>query len=101
MTTFCIVAGTSPLLTGMLEPSGPVARGELRARSADPVQDAGPDDHEASGDPVGQPQVAPHRGDRVRDWVCEGAAVPVRPGPPLPRGEASQWSGYIPEGFIS
>jgi len=31
MTTFCIVAGTSPLLTGMLEPSGPVAQGELRA----------------------------------------------------------------------
>jgi len=30
MTTLCIVAGTSPLLTGILEPSGPVARGELR-----------------------------------------------------------------------
>ena len=29
MTTFCIVAGTSPLLTGMLEPSGPVARGNF------------------------------------------------------------------------
>ena len=36
-------------------------------RSADGVQDAGPNDHETSGDPVGQPHVAPHRGDRVRD----------------------------------
>jgi hypothetical protein len=34
MTTLCIVAGTIPLLTGMLEPSGPVARGELRANDS-------------------------------------------------------------------
>jgi hypothetical protein len=33
MTTLCYVAGTSPLLTGMLEPSGPVAQGELRANA--------------------------------------------------------------------
>ena len=32
MTTLCYVAGMSPLLTGMLEPSGPVAQGELRIR---------------------------------------------------------------------
>ncbi len=30
MTTFCYVAGASPLLTGMLEPSGPVEQGDLR-----------------------------------------------------------------------
>jgi hypothetical protein len=36
-------------------------------RSAELVQDAGADDHETPGNPVGQPHVASHRGDRVRD----------------------------------
>ena len=34
MTTLYCVSGTSPLLTGMLEPSGHVAQGELRPRAA-------------------------------------------------------------------
>jgi hypothetical protein len=35
------------------------------------------------------------------EYASEGVAVPAGPGAPPLRGEASQWSGYIPEGSIS
>jgi hypothetical protein len=94
MTTFCIVAGTSPLLTGMLEPSGPVARGELRPRRpaalARPVPVMPADAPPRRGSPVPSIQLLPRPGrGPVRRLVIE-AAVKVSGAAP---GGRSMWPG--------